>query len=245
MQHDINTLLDPLVNFGKVTVSTGYNLDTVIVLTSGYGTKLPNPLSDGPFNLVWYNASRYTDPSDDPNVEIVRCTARSGDILTVTRGQEGISVSSKNSSGDIYRMVLSVTKNTISDIQSDAQSKVNIHAALTSGVHGTGTDFLAKAIGSQYTAVNKAGDVINGELGFFKLVSDPTAIPNVAGIYAKDIGGTIELFAINSAGTIVQLTPAGILGISGLSEIVSIRNAADRGIQESINRQESVVITNI
>ena len=43
----INTLLDPPVNFGKVTVSTGYSdMDTVIVLTTGYGSKLPNPTID-------------------------------------------------------------------------------------------------------------------------------------------------------------------------------------------------------
>ena len=82
----INTLLDPIVNFGKVTVSTGYtNLDTVILLTAGHGDKLPNPSIDGEFNIIWYDSSTYGDSSDDPNVEIVRCTARSGDILTVSR----------------------------------------------------------------------------------------------------------------------------------------------------------------
>jgi UDP-N-acetylglucosamine transferase subunit ALG13 len=81
MQQIINTLLDPVVNFGKVTVSTGYtNLDTVIVLTAGHGSKLPNPSPDGQFNIVWHNSSKYADASDDPNVEIVRCTVRTGDV---------------------------------------------------------------------------------------------------------------------------------------------------------------------
>lgn len=139
MQPMINTLLDPIVNFGKVTVSTGYdNVFTVIVLTAGHGSKLPdpNPSIDGPFNIVWYNASKYADPSDDPNVEIVRCTARVGDVLTVVRGQEGISASNKNTPASTYRMILSQTKKTITDIKAEYQSGISTHASTTVGVHG-------------------------------------------------------------------------------------------------------------
>jgi microcystin-dependent protein len=116
MQPTINTLLDPVVNFGKTTVSTGYsNLDTVIVLNAGHGSKLPQTI-DGAFNLTWYNSTTYGDPSDDPNVEIVRCTDRSGDVLTITRAQEGTLASSKNTSTKTYKMILSPTKKTITDI---------------------------------------------------------------------------------------------------------------------------------
>jgi microcystin-dependent protein len=136
MQPTINALLDPVVNFGKATVSAGYtNLDTVIVLTSGYGSKFPTPSIDGQFNLVWHNSSKYADSADDPNVEIVRCTTRTGDVLTIVRGQEGTSASSKNSSGDTYNMMLSQTKKTISDIKADYQSIITSHAAITTNVH--------------------------------------------------------------------------------------------------------------
>ncbi len=136
MKSTINTLLDPVVNFGKVTVSTGYtNLDPVILLATTHGSKLPDPLIDGPFNLIWYNASRYADPSDDPNVEIVRCTIRTGDTLTVDRHQEGTSASNKNSSGDTYKMILSPTKKTITDIKTGYQSEVAAHATTTMSVH--------------------------------------------------------------------------------------------------------------
>ena len=136
----INTLLDPVVNFGKVTVSTGYiYTDPVIVLTAGHGDKLPNPSIDGEFNLVWYNTSSYADSSDDPNVEIVRCTARSGDILTITRGQEGTIASNKDTPGSIYKMMITPTKKTIDDMQTDAQSKVDAHAGLTASHGVTGT----------------------------------------------------------------------------------------------------------
>jgi hypothetical protein len=109
--------MDPVLNFAKVTVSTGYdNDDVTIVLASGHGAKLPAPATDGAFNLVWWNSTDYTDPSDDPNVEIVRCTARTTDTLTVTRGQEGTSGSNKNTGDKVYKMILTPTKKTIDDI---------------------------------------------------------------------------------------------------------------------------------
>ncbi len=109
--------LDPVKNFAKVTVSGGYDSDdTEITLVSGEGSKLPNPSTDGEFNLIWWDATNFQDPSDDPNVEIVRCTARSTDVLTVTRAQEGTSASNKNTSGSTYKMVLALTKKTMDDI---------------------------------------------------------------------------------------------------------------------------------
>lgn len=108
-----------------------------IVLNTNDGIKLPYPATDGAFNLVWYNSSDYSDPSDDPFTEIVRCTSRSGDILTVSRGEEGTAASYKNLLGKTYKMILSPTKKTITDIQTDAQSRINTHSALTTGIHGT------------------------------------------------------------------------------------------------------------
>lgn len=97
--------LDNTVNFGKVTVSTGYSAGaTSIVLQSGQGALLPV----APFNVTWWNSTDYTDPSDDPNKEIVRVTAGGGggggDTLTVTRGQEGFGASTKNTAGKTYKM---------------------------------------------------------------------------------------------------------------------------------------------
>jgi len=61
--------------------------------------------------MTWWDSTNYPQPADDPNVEIVLVTARSGDTLTVTRAQEGTSASTKNTgSGAVYRMSLGVTK---------------------------------------------------------------------------------------------------------------------------------------
>jgi len=115
--------LDPVVNFGKVTVSTTYDASaSSIALTAGHGANLPQPSTDGAFNVTWWNTTDYADPSDDPNREIVRVTARSTDTLTVTRAQEGTSASTKNTASKTYKMVLAPTKKMIDDIGANLSS---------------------------------------------------------------------------------------------------------------------------
>lgn len=61
-------------------------------------------------HLIWYNSTDYTDPSDDPLVEIVRCTAKLVDTITITRGEENTSPTNKNITNKTYKMILSPTK---------------------------------------------------------------------------------------------------------------------------------------
>lgn len=114
------SLLDPRKNFAKVTVSTGYNASaTSIALTAGHGARLP-VIDDGEaFNLVWWNATDYSDPTDDPNVEIVRVSAIATDTLSIARAQEGTSAQTHNISGRTYKMILAITKKMIDDIEAD------------------------------------------------------------------------------------------------------------------------------
>lgn len=109
--------LDPVTNFGKVTVSGGYTAAALLVTLNGGGAaRLPDPAVSGAFNLTWWNSTDYPDPSDDPLREIVRVTAIAGEVLTVTRAQEGTLATAKNTAGKTYQMVLAPTKKTIDDI---------------------------------------------------------------------------------------------------------------------------------
>jgi hypothetical protein len=117
-------MADPVKNFAKCPVSGGYSsTDTVITLQAGEGTKLPNPIADGAFNLVWWDYSDYPDPSGDPNVEIVRCTARTDDIITVARHQEDTTASAKNLSGKTYMVALSFTAGLYGDVSQADKSE--------------------------------------------------------------------------------------------------------------------------
>src|SRR5205807_6821391 len=115
--------LDAFKNFAKVTVSTGYDASaTSIVLSSGDGAKLPA----APFNVIWWNSTDYPDPADDPNVEVVRVTAISIDTLTITRGQEGISATTKNSAGRTYKMIAGVTALSMNLLTDYAEGSVTL-----------------------------------------------------------------------------------------------------------------------
>ncbi len=173
MQPMINTLLDPVVNFGKVTVSGGYtSTDTEIHLITGDGSKLPNPVPSGSFNLVWFNNSTYSDPADDPYVEIVRCIARVDDTLTLMRHQEGTLASDKNIPTKIYKMILSPTKKTIDDIGVESQSKVNTHSALSTGVHGIGADTI-DGVNARNIAISTHSSVVSSVHNFDGLGDAP------------------------------------------------------------------------
>jgi hypothetical protein len=111
--------LDAFKNFARATVTTGYDGSaTSIALTAGHGSRFPT----APFNAIWWNATDYANPADDPNVEIVRVTGRSVDTLTVTRGQEGTSASTKNTSGKTYRLSQVITNKLITDLATEIQS---------------------------------------------------------------------------------------------------------------------------
>ena len=115
--------MDAVKNFVKVEVSTGYDASaTEIILASGHGAELPDPTT-AEYNLPWWDSSTYADPADDPKVEIIRVTGKTGDTLTITRGQEGTAASTKNTSGSTYKMILGVTAKIISDFDSDKLSK--------------------------------------------------------------------------------------------------------------------------
>jgi len=111
--------LDPVVNFFRSTIATLplNSGTTTMVVASGDGNKLPNPSVDGAFNLVVYNPS---DPFVAP--EIVRCTARTSDTLTILRGQEGTSDATK-AAGIAWTVELVPTAKMIQNIDTNKVEK--------------------------------------------------------------------------------------------------------------------------
>ena len=192
MKELIQTMVDPAKNFGKVTVFAGYSsTDVVIVLNTGDGTRLPTV---GEYNLTWWNATDYLDPSDDPNREIVRVNSRIDDILTITRHQEGTFASNKNLSGKTYKMILAVTAKIIPDLQTDAQTRADttVETHRLTGIHALPQPSQVIPNRSSFTA-----QVINAPvLG--------TMLPNIpipdsfALVLRATIGNTGQVFVANS-----------------------------------------------
>lgn len=117
--------LDKRKNFAYGVLSTGYNnVATSITLGAGQGARFGTGAGDVPFNAIWWDYTSYPNPSEDPNREIVRVTAISGDTLTITRAQEGTSATNKNTAGKAYRLMLAFTVKTIDDIEAKTNAEI-------------------------------------------------------------------------------------------------------------------------
>jgi hypothetical protein len=112
--------LDQVENFVRVSVDGTHDSGaSTITLEDGESGELP-PVSGGKYNLVWFDASGFPQPDADPNVEIVRVNSinTSNDTISVTRGVEKTSATSKNDSTE-YELLLTPTAKTIEDIDAN------------------------------------------------------------------------------------------------------------------------------
>lgn len=179
--------LDPVLNFAKATVSVGYgSTDTTIQLASGQGAKFPAASVVGAYNLVFWNASDYPDPSDDPAVEIVRVThggGSDGDTLTVVRAQETTSASAKNNLNKIYKMQLTVTKKMIDDINSLVGNSGTLKFLTVTGTI-PGTSFTASGIHSGQSII------INSNATFFEGIDYTCSGTAITWLYTLPAGFT-------------------------------------------------------
>lgn len=137
--------LDSVANFISLTASVGYGADDTSIIVSSGGASLPS----APFNMTWWNSTDWPVPSNDPNVEIVRVIAVSGNTLTIERAQEGTAASAKNVAGKTYTLILSFTAKMVTDIGSNLQQPwkyVNVDGTIdgtnaTFTLHGSITPF--------------------------------------------------------------------------------------------------------
>ena len=206
-------MLDPVKNFAKVVVSTTYDAAaTSIILAAGDGAKLPAPATDGAFNLVWYNFTDYPDPSDDPNVEIVRVTARTTDTLTVTRAQEGTTASTKSEAGKTYKMILALTLKMIEDIGKYGRANsINIETISATKTLTPGVSPIY-----QYLTISAAQDVVLATAG--ATAGDRFVIRNDSGhlvFYGITVKQSSTVLDIVYAGSIKEFIFNGINWISG------------------------------
>lgn len=225
--------LDARKNFAISTVTLGYDASaTSIVLTTGDGAKFPQPSTDGAFNLVWWNSAVYPSPADDPNKEIVRCTARTSDTLTIVRAQEGTSATTKNTAGGTYKVQNGPTKKTIDDIETVLDStEKTANKGAANGYAPLGSDSLVPSaylpdititdtfvVGSQAAMLAltcQKGDVaVRTDLNktFILKGTDPTVLAN----WQELLTPTDTVLSVNGQTGAVTLTTSNIAEGSNL-----------------------------
>lgn len=192
--------LDNAKNFAKATVSGAYDADdTSIVLASGHGARMPT----APFNAVWWDAGSYSDPSDDPNVEVVRVTNIATDTLTITRAQEGTSATTKSSSCKLIAGLTALAANSIattSDIVTD-------HGALTGLSDDDHTQYYndarhAAATTGHSRVVRLDNSAFNGVTATFTnlIPSSPDLVNNTIILFHSGIGPLLYTSGVATAG---------------------------------------------
>jgi hypothetical protein len=112
--------LDQVENFVRVSVAGTHDSGaSTVALESGEASELP-PVTDGKYNLVWFDTSGFAQPDADPNVEIVRVNSinTNNDTISVTRGLENTSATAKDT-GTNYELLLTPTAKIIEDIDAN------------------------------------------------------------------------------------------------------------------------------
>lgn len=162
-----------LSNNAFATLAAGINSSaTSITVTSGQGARFPT-LSAGD-----YFYATLIDTSN--NLEIVKCTARSTDVLTVVRGQESTTARAY-SAGD--RIEIRLTAQTFIDAAGVVDGSVTaIKMAAGAAVGNLG-----------FTPVNKAGDTMGGAL-----VLPNAGVPTVAGF------DSVQAATVQHIGTVAR-----------------------------------------
>ncbi len=75
-------------------------------------------------------------------------------------------------------------------------------------------------IDHEFPSSGSAGDATLGyhKAAHLKEQADPTAVTDVGIVYAKDVGGTTELFYRDSAGNVIQITNVGKIRAASIED---------------------------
>mgnify|MGYP000967487135 CR=1 FL=1 len=113
--------------------------------------------------LVWvWDWAQYPDPNTDPGGEIVLCTARTGNTMTVTRAQEG---TSDVTHADGERVALHVTAEGLNRLWEAVAERVEIDETVT--VADVTADYTVGDLDTEaevIAALNEQGAAINALL---------------------------------------------------------------------------------
>lgn len=177
----------PSLTGGTVTIK---NVDG----SAGAGALFPNPAVDGEFNVVLYpRGVEFTTPA---NAEIARCTARVGDVLALTRAQEGTSPMFV-SAGWVIENVVSVK------VFTDIEVEVPGPQGATGVTGATGATGVTGATGAASTVAGATG------------TTGATGVIGSAG--ATGVAGATGTTGTQGATGVTGATGAGATGATGVA----------------------------
>jgi hypothetical protein len=179
------------------TLAAGINSSaTSITLTTGQGARFPSLGAGDYFYATLIDTSN--------NLEIVKCTARSTDVLTVVRAQESTTARAY-STGD--RIEIRITAQTFEDASGLEDGEVTEAKIATGAVTSSKVASGVALANLGFTPVNKAGDTMTGVLttqqGFVSNQNFKRALN------ANAFTGSVNVPTNNSWTTVFTLTDTG------------------------------------
>jgi hypothetical protein len=230
-------------NSAYATLASGINSSaTSITLTTGQGARFPS-LSGGD-----YFYATLIDTSN--NLEIVKCTARSTDVLTVTRGQESTTARAF-STGD--RIELRVTAAGITESANEliASGTLVIPGTSSSGAiirlsedTDNGTHYVglkaAASIASSFDFTLPSADGTNGQFmktdgsGVLSFGTVTQRLVQSQFVYKQDIFTTTSTSYVDVTGLSVSITPTSASNYIMVLGAVVVSNSGDMGVVQLV-----------
>lgn len=172
--------------------------DTTVQVQAGYGALFPSPTGGDWFTL--------TLEDNNAHVEVVRCTARSGDLLTVVRAQEG--TPAQGFSNTVTRCELRDTKGTYERFLQRSGDALGGNLDLGGFALSNGT--LATSVGIPNTSVFPVGMITlwSGSIGSipagWALCDGTSGTPDLRDRFVVGAGNT---YAVGASGGANSVTP--------------------------------------
>ena len=202
------TAFKQVANNAQSTLASGITAGaTSMSVAVGHGGRFPAP-GNGFYVTIW-DASLYPDPRQDAAMEIVLVTARSGDNLTVTRGQNGTSAAA-HAAGQAVKLLLDASHIT------DLQTAVNTLESNSGNVSSANGNKIQAGSGS--TGWYNYG---NGSVSFASAYNSPPIViltPNYTATTSNSTytsGWTLYLHSSNTTGFNVRAKIDGSSGDNG------------------------------
>jgi hypothetical protein len=230
-------------NSAFATLASGINSSaTSITLTTGQGARFPSLAGSDYFYATLIDTSN--------NLEIVKCTARSTDVLTVTRGQESTTARAF-STGD--RIELRVTAAGITESANEliASGTLVIPGTSSSGAiirlsedTDNGTHYVglkaAASIASSLDFTLPAADGTSGQFmktdgsGVLSFGTVTQRLVQSAFVYKQDTFTTTSTSYVDVTGLSVSITPTSASNYIVVLGAVVVSNSGDMGVVQLV-----------